>query len=414
MRERIYRILYVICWQWVGFKLKVQCRKLFAKRSKLMILPCDPWTVSGSRGDEAMITALVQDFKERNPHGEIVLVSAGNVDSNKIKTGRLADVKIMPVWRGRIPFLNIIRLLQDEAPSECCVLGADCMDGHYSVLTSLTLLIVADVSTRFGIDTRLTGFSFNKSPSKMMVVCFKRTTPQLRFRLRDPVSLQRFCEKTKCQAELVADVAFLLRPTATPQTQSYEQWIRQEHDYGQKVLGFNVHGLLVADMPDKTEFLNEIGRRLGVFLEKRPAMSCLLMPHDFRFGGDLECLLPIYNALTRFGERVSIIREDLSAAELKEICGVLDGVFASRMHLGIAALGMGKPVAGFGYQGKFSGLFQHFDCSPKWILGRADSKYLSDRLMDFVLSWPKLTGLIEKRKPSILALARKNLPNQQG
>src|SRR5574344_391976 len=58
----------------------------------------------------------------------------------------------------------------------------------------------------------------------------------------------------------------------------------------------------------------------------------------------------------------------LSAPELKALCGHLDCLFTSRMHLAIAALGRGKPVAAFAYQGKFTGLFRHFDLPEDLIL----------------------------------------------
>jgi polysaccharide pyruvyl transferase WcaK-like protein len=411
MFKRVLRwFFWVACWRWAAFRAWFGGKLVPGGPPKLVIVPCDPWTVSGSRGDEAMLTALVQDFRARHPQSEIVLTPAPGVDPGRVKTGALADARIEPVWRGRVPFLNIFRLLRREAPAECCVLGADCMDGHYSVLTSLTLLASADLSARLGIPTRLTGFSFNATPAKGLTSCFRLTTPELRFLLRDPVSLQRFTGKTGCRAELVADVAFLMRPQTTERTRPYERWAQRERARGQRLLGFNVHGLLFAGDPDaKAAALAVIGRQLRAFMDAQPDVSCLLVPHDFRCGGDLECLLPVAEALEVSGGRVSVIREALSAAELKSVCGALDGVFASRMHLGIAALGMGKPVAGFGYQGKFAGLFRHFGLSEEWVLDVADTAVLAERLDRFAGEWPGLTRRVAERLPAVMAAAGKNL-----
>jgi len=411
MKVVLYQIIYYLCWRWTALCLLFKKASSRTLPPKLLIVPCDPWTVTGSRGDEAMITALVQDFRARVPQGEVVLVSAPGAESGHIKTGLLADARIEPVWRGRVPFLNIVRCVRRESPSECFVLGADCMDGHYSVWTSLTLLVTADLCARHGIPTCLTGFSFNTRPVGVLPFCFRLVTGKLPFYLRDPVSLRRFTEKTGCRAEQVADVAFLMRPVVTEKTRLIAQWISRERERGQRVLGFNVHAHLFADDPGKrTAALAEIGRQVCVFMENNPTISCLLVPHDFRSGGDWACLEPVAEQLRSLGDRVSLIRDTLSAPELKAVCGELDAVFASRMHLAIAALGMGKPVAGFGYQGKFAGLFQHFDYPQQWLLDVAQADRLSEVLEAFAAGWPRLTRHVSERLPAILALARKNLP----
>jgi len=58
-----------------------------------------------------------------------------------------------------------------------------------------------------------------------------------------------------------------------------------------------------------------------------------------------------------------ILTETASAAELKALAGAVDLVVSGRMHLAIGALGMGVPAGGVVYQGKFEGLYQHFDLS---------------------------------------------------
>lgn len=409
MKVVLYQIIYYLCWRWTALCLLFKKASSRTLPPKLLIVPCDPWTVTGSRGDEAMIAALVQDFRARFPQGEVILVSALGAKPECIRTGVLADARIEPVWRGRVPFLNIIRCVRNEAPSECFVLGADCMDGHYSVLTSLTLLVTADLCAR-RVPTRLTGFSFNGNPSGILPFCFRLVTRSLPFYLRDPVSLQRFTDKTGCRAEQVADVAFLMCPIETAKTRLIAQWISRERERGQRVLGFNVHAHLFADDPGKRPAaLAEIGRQVCVFMENNPTISCLLVPHDFRSGGDWACLEPVAEQLRHLGDRVSLIRDTLSAPELKAVCGELDAVFASRMHLAIAALGMGKPVAGFGYQGKFAGLFQHFGYPRHWLSDVAQADRLAEVLEAFAAAWPHLTRHVSERLSAVLSLAKKNL-----
>ena len=409
----IYFILCLIYWQYMAIRLLLQRKYKLRETSKLCIVPCEPRTVIGSRGDEAMITAIVHNFYTRHPSGEVVVVTGYQTKAGEVKTGILSNARIENVWSGHFRFINIFNFLRHEAPSECYILGADCMDGYYSVWTSMTLLMVADLATRFGIPTRITGFSFNESPSSWILFCFRLATSKLLFRLRDPVSLQRFMVKTGRKAELVADVAFLLRPMATERTRRYTQWAQDERMRGQRILGFNVHGLLFSKTMDiNAQALDQITLQLHEFLQAHGDISCLLIPHDYRSGGDLDYLLPIYDALLEFNNRVSIIQESLSAAEIKEVCGVLDGVFTSRMHLAIAALGMVKPVSGFGYQGKFEGCLQHFNYTSQWILKITEIVNLMDFLKLFMGSWTELESQVNKRLPDVLVLAGNNFTQQ--
>ena len=88
-----------------------------------------------------------------------------------------------------------------------------------------------------------------------------------------------------------------------------------------------------------------------------------MIPHDFRGQeSDVSLAQAILEALPLEMKPYCLqVPTPCSAAEIKSICANLDVVFTGRMHLAIACLGKGVPVAGITYQGKFEGLFNHFE-----------------------------------------------------
>lgn len=400
-------IAQMIC---TGIHLKV------ARSPKLLIIPCEPWSIVGSRGDEAMIMAIIQQFRLREPTGDIVILS-GTPEFEKTEDGQRLGVRFHFAWRGRIQLRNIFKAILVEAPTECYVLGADCMDGKYSVLTSQLLLASADLAARLGIKSCLTGFSFNDHPVPVLRSWFRKVSSKLTLRVRDPLSLERFTTFTGVEAKLVADVAFLLKPEVTERVQRVIDWVDEQKRQTRKVLGFNLHGMLITTAALKKSsgttlneeiqiFQNQVLEQLKNFLCQNPSVAVLLIPHDFRGGGDHVLLKPIGDCLTKtYADRVAGIEESFTATELKALCGRLDSVFTSRMHLGIAALGMGVPIACFAYQGKFAGLFDHFSYPERYVLAPSEVSHLSATLDDFLKNLDSVKKTIQEALPSVIQLA---------
>jgi polysaccharide pyruvyl transferase WcaK-like protein len=122
----------------------------------------------------------------------------------------------------------------------------------------------------------------------------------------------------------------------------------------------------------------------------RNDVSYLFISHDFRGGplGDEAMLGPIFEGLQdELGERIRYWKNHFSAKELKAIAGLTDAVFTGRMHLAVAALGQGVPIVAVTYQGKFEGLFRHFELpghlavSPESILDPSRLAPLIDELI---------------------------------
>lgn len=369
----------------------------------LVLVPCEPGSVMGSRGDEAMIYAILGEFFARRPDGRVVVACGPFGFKDSPDAHRLAhdfpNVEFCDLWRGWGVVFKLAGLYRQTRAGETAVLGADCMDGHWGPDISMELFMAADIAARMGIETHLTGFSYNANAWPGMARLFKGASEKLRFNLRDEVSLSRFPVK---RARLVADVAFLLAPAGKP-----------EKPGGAFRLGVNLHTMLPG--ADAGEWLGRVASALQSFIDKRrdsgKPCKVVLIPHDYRAQGDLQVLRGLKSML--HGD-VELVEEVLSAAEIKALAGTLDALFTSRMHLGIAALGMGVPVAAFGYQGKFEGLFRHFGLPRSLLLAPGEPEKLCETLDELVQNAPALANAIREKLPDVVDLAKLNFAVQAG
>lgn len=317
-------------------------------------------------------------------------------------------------WSSR--FDRDLAAMQRFGPNHVAIVGADVMDGYYSPVFTAKVLLVADAMARRGVRTAILGFSFNACPSRLLKPFYKRLGTEVAVNVRDPVSYERFRRYCCTPAKLVADTAFMLSPAApTPATQALQAWASSRRAAGERVLGFNIHPMLVRSA--KTEDIAALARAavdaLRTLMARR-AVSILLIAHDYRgTHSDNACLEPVQRALaSELGPRLMFSEQQFSAAELKAIAGDMDAVVTGRMHLAIATLGMGKPVAALTYQDKFHGLFEHFDYPAKYLLAPAalaDGHALAAMMCELIDELPVLTMRVAERLPAVIEASRKNV-----
>lgn len=379
---------------------------------KLLILPSDPMTLVGARGDQAMMQAVVGELRALQPSlGVVVLTGSAVADAAAREMG--FEPLRAPVGAWRLQWL--VGQARDRGIDGVVLLGADMMDGHYSPVFTARALGMVDMLARNGVRTVVLGFSFNDQPAVALKPLFDQLSPQTHLNVRDPISQQRLHAFTRARATLVADAAFMLRPDdASPRVAQIDAWARAQRTAKYRALGFNIHPGLVAGLgPDAVALLV---RRCADALSAsgdRHGLRWLLLPHDYRAsGGDDQCLLPIAHALRQRGVDCLHPDQALSAAELKAVAGRLDGVITGRMHLAIATLGQAVPVACVTYQGKFEGLLSHFSLpadlllSPEQALAEGSLEALIDR---FVESLPDSRARIASALPMVLEASRRNL-----
>lgn len=390
-------------------ELRKDATLLLKQRRRLLLIACDPWSIFGSRGDDAMISVAAQHF----PANEIYVITASDAAAKAVeKRGWTA----LNVWSGREPLRNIIHAAEEIQPEQCVVLGADVMDGYYAPEVSLILLASADLLRERKIATTLLGFSFNATPSTSVLRGIRYVTNNFRFNLRDPISLERFEHLTGRRACLTADTAFLLQPeTGFPE---YEELLKWKQKSQKPILAFNYHPMLLRNLSEET--IDKQINRLGGMLEKildANTWNILLIAHDFRERvGDNRCLGPLHEFLSlRFPERVFHMKAELSAAELKGVVKEVDALITARMHLGIAALSQGIPTAGFAYQGKFNGLLAHFRLPDSYLFevpSENNIEVIRRRIEEFLEQIPELKTKIRRCLPEVLQLAERNFDFQ--
>jgi polysaccharide pyruvyl transferase WcaK-like protein len=381
------------------------------RSGRVLIVP--PARNRGSLGDEAMMTALVQRaFAQGARH--VSLLSSGPDDMWGIPQ---TEAEFVPVTTSIGAYTEAFRFVVRVARYEqCYVIGADVLDGYYSESTALRLLRLAAAAAAVDVPCTITGFSLNAMPRATTVHALRRLPAGVRLVCRDAVSQHRVLEHVGRPAELSADLAFLLEPSLASSTaREAIEWIEGQKREGRLVIGVNAKPLGDARCSGWTD--DDLIVRYREMLEELARddtrASFVLMPHDVRPGiGDVDVLSRVVVSLPpAVRARCHTVRPDVGARDVKGICGKLDAVVSARMHLAIAALGQGIPVACITYQGKFEGLFHHFQLDDLTI--EPAKALVPGALTDFAREMLRrrvtIRSALTRALPRVLILAEKNL-----
>jgi polysaccharide pyruvyl transferase WcaK-like protein len=247
-------------------------------------------------------------------------------------------------------------------------------------------------------------------------LAFEALHDRVHIHIRDEVSFERFKSFCNAKAKLVADAAFQLIPDAQAQVvQELADWTRLQKEAGRRVVGFNIHPMLLHDpSPSQLDqLIEQVASALDAYLNRAP-VALVLISHDYRTTvGDDVCLQPLWKRLSvRFGDRIHYDRSICSAAELKAKAGLMDGVVTGRMHFAIACLGMAVPVAALTYQDKFQGLMKHVDLPQDLLLqpsDLADPDKLVILMLRFHDDMATLRARVEARVPAVMAASALNV-----
>lgn len=379
--------------------------------ARLLLMPADPWTLTGSKGDEAMMTAVAQQLRGRMPGLLVGVITASPAASAHARRLGYVPVEAWSWWLARGG-----RRIDAFAPDALVVLGADVMDGYYNPVFSTRVLLMADAASRRGVRVTLLGFSFNDHPVESLRPIFDGLSRAIAVHVRDPLSLDRFRRFSTTPAELVADAAFMLEPDASTDTvASVRAWAERRRAGGDAVLGFNIHPMLITRATEQQVdrlIANAVAALQAVAAQRR--VSFLLIPHDYRgASGDMACLAPIHHRLAQaLNDSLMLVTGKQSAAQLKAVSGLVDGLVTGRMHLAIAGLGMGRPVAAMTYQDKFHGLFDHFNLPRRFVLAPEalmEEGRLESLMLDFIDSLPELERQVAQCAASVQDAASRNL-----
>ncbi|MBE9190506.1 polysaccharide pyruvyl transferase family protein [Gloeocapsopsis crepidinum LEGE 06123] len=344
----------------LGFLRKTKVRSQI-DASALFLPPSDP----GSIGDEAMLAASMEHLAAQGIQriGIITLQPTARWENLKLVT----DTINIKGFFTRGSWWERFRLVEKISRYEhFYCLGADVMDGFYSDNVTLLRLNLVALAAKTGADATILGFSFNHQPTDAAVQSFSQLPASVRLCCRDPISYQRIKQCLQRPVELVADLAFMLQPAEDSDlTVRVSKWVRAQKAQGRIVLGVNANALHLTKVTrlKRDEFIQFYANAFINLCSRNQKISLLMIPHDFRGDdSDVSIAQAILEAMPSAIKPYCMqVPTPCSAAEIKSICADLDLVLTGRMHLAIACLGQGIPVGGVTYQGKFEGLFRHFE-----------------------------------------------------
>lgn len=351
----------------------------------------------GNIGDQAMLEALLEETA-----GPVV-VAVGDPDQLTV-----------PVWaQHRVVVLAVPHLLYGKGrphreslqafgqvlarAAHLTVIGADVMDGRYSLRGSVNRAVLATAAARAGIDTRVIGFSWNSTARRAARTAVRAAgRAGVRLMLRDPISAARAEAHGIRGVERTADIVFAAREADRGVA---ERLAAQ----GRPLALVNASGLISAELDQVGEYARIVDhlRRLGLHV--------VLLPHVSRLKGD--DLLACAAIAERVGpEDVTFVRELFTPAQIRGLTAVAAIVVTGRMHLAVMSLWNGTPAVALATQGKVEGLMELFETRELCVVPRPGFSRTVVDVVDRVLPRGSATrATIARTLPGVLALAEGNV-----
>lgn len=371
----------------------------------------------GSLGDEAMVRGLLAQLDGPLAGWNIDLLSIYDDERWPRFPGVRNVITLSPGAEGTTS--GVLEKMKAIMPryEAFALIGADVLDGHYSVQESCQRLALVNMANRLGLTSTIFGFSFNGHPHPDALADLINLAERVLLQVRDPVSLRRLASHGIRNAAQVADIAFLMPPAGPSfNTEEIEAWIRAQKTVGRTVMIFNLSRQALAGAGQTRErVLDELSEMLAMLISTR-RLSVLWLPHDLRKGGKAEDNdVAIAMALARrvskklAGDEYHRLFVAIDVSEVKRLAGMADLVITGRMHLAVAALGMGVPTIGISFQGKFEGLWEHFDLMGRNIDARTfDCRKLEEISVELLSRLNEERKNIEVHLPKVIKLAQKN------
>lgn len=369
----------------------------------------------GSLGDQAMLLVAIQRLRAAG-YNEILIISEEKPSRRDLPQfpDRVIGVEGYFHWK----ISEAIRFQREfSSCNGCFILGADIMDGHYSVADSLKRVHLLELASSFGFVGKAFGFSFNESPAKSVVNALRSLPDAVELLARDPVSHRRLESALERPVKLVADLAFLLQPD--PEGDSAKatlRWIKSQRAQGARVIGVNANALLArGNYKDPYPVAVGLAKAMHELHKAHPELCFVLISHDSRGAFNDAALNRIVYEIVSFNnaairERIFIMPSPCYASEVKAVSAELDLAITGRMHFAIACLGQGTPALCIGYQGKMEGLFEHFEL-PDMVISpnnAFDSNGLAEMAKAKLEKATELRAHINKRLPKVHSLAELN------
>lgn len=300
----------------------------------------------GNIGDQALAEAFLESTT-----GPVVVVTRGPGDV-EVPAWAADRVEVVPLpalvygtGKKHRDALDRFADLLAEA-SDVSVVGADVMDGRYSLRASVNRASVAHAAAAAGVPARILGFSWNASPRAAARIAVTRASRAgVLTLLRDPASARRASADGVPEVRETADIVFAARTVAEPPADALA-------GVNAPFALVNVSGLIGKGVDQAEEYVRVVGHL------RATGHHVVLLPHVSRPGAD--DMTACTAILERFAgdDGVTLVRRLLAPAEIRGLTARAALTVTGRMHLAIMSLWNGTPAVTLATQGKVEGLME--------------------------------------------------------
>ena len=307
----------------------------------------------GNIGDQAMIEAYLE-----NVTGPVRVLVRGlndvSVPAEHSARARLEPIAHLIYGSGRAHRQSMVQLAAAlSGARSLTVVGADIMDGAYSVRASSRRADVASLARSVGVEARILGFSWNGHANLGARRSLARAGRMgTRLQLRDPVSSARARADRFQNVIDVADAVFAVR-TSSP-TAATEYLGAAPMPYAV----VNASALVGRGFDQISEYAVIITALLDA------GLRVVLLPHVVRHSGDdAAACRAVFDRLAQGAgadDRVILVNRLLTPAEVRGLCAGASIVLTGRMHLAVQALYHRVPAVALSTQGKVAGMMGLF------------------------------------------------------
>ncbi|MHC2185619.1 colanic acid/amylovoran biosynthesis protein [Rathayibacter agropyri] len=351
---------------------------------------------NGNIGDQAMLEAFLE-----NTTGPVVVIEryAGDVVIPEEQADRVEVVQLPHLVYGvgdeHVADLRRYAALIRRARS-VSVVGADMMDGKYSLRGSVRRSLLAQAAAEAGVPTRILGFSWNASARlaarRALVAASRAGVVPL---LRDPLSAERARRAGVQRVEEVTDIVF----SARTRDGAFRESLALPAGVPFALVNASA---LVATMVDQVPEYERIVDRL-----RAAGVHVVLLPHVSRPIGDDK--IAVRAVAERVGtEGVTVVDRVLMPAEIRGLAEDALLTVTGRMHLAIMSLSLGVPAITLATQGKVEGIMRLIGLPQLCV---EPTPGFADRVLpviDRILAEPDVRTTIDNALPEVRRLSAFN------
>ncbi len=363
----------------------------------------------GNIGDQALLEAFLE-----NTTGP-VLIPGGPLDGGPV---------LPPGLRSRVEVLEAPALVYGSGRAHraslraygralagaghVSVVGADVMDGTYSLRASVRRSTLAASAAGAGVDTRVVGFSWGASPRRAARRALARAARcGVRLMAREEVSARRLAADGIPGVESAADVVFA---AATTDRSAADAILARTGP--RPVALVNVSGLLA----ERVDLVEDHVRLVGAL--RRRGLAVVLLPHVWRGrAGDAAACAAVMERLDQdaSADEVLLVQDVLSPAQVRGLAARAAVTVTGRMHLAVMSLMGGVPAITLATQGKVEGLMDLVGTPELCLEAAPGFAVRAVELVDEVLpaGSPARVAIAGSRE-RVTGLARRNLDGLPG